>query len=140
MPRRVSGSPPGAPSIRSSPEVGRSCPRMSRKSVDLPHPEGPTIVQNSPACTARSMFSKIRRGPYDLCRSSAKNIAPFRNEATLSAVFMLCPFPVDIPRILRAHEKAKREVKEKREERYPEHIRNDDLHRKVAPHEKDAVA
>jgi hypothetical protein len=41
------------PSMRISPEVGDSSPAITRSSVDLPQPEGPTNTTNSPSFTAR---------------------------------------------------------------------------------------
>src|SRR6266478_9056316 len=44
------------PSMNSSPAVIASSPAMRRRSVDLPHPDGPTRTTNSRSFTARSMF------------------------------------------------------------------------------------
>ena len=43
------------PSISMSPDVALSRPQISRSSVDLPQPDGPTNTTNSPSATARSM-------------------------------------------------------------------------------------
>ena len=40
--------------IRISPSVTLSSPATMRRSVDLPHPDGPTITMNSPSETAVS--------------------------------------------------------------------------------------
>src|SRR4051794_38705479 len=41
-----------------SPAVGLSSPATRRRSVDLPHPDGPTNTQNSRFLISRSMFSR----------------------------------------------------------------------------------
>ena len=41
------------PSIRSSPEVMSSRPAIIRSAVDLPQPDGPTRIMNSPSLTSR---------------------------------------------------------------------------------------
>src|SRR6185369_14090773 len=43
------------PSMPMAPEVGDSRPAMTRSSVDLPQPEGPTNTTNSPSFTDKSM-------------------------------------------------------------------------------------
>src|SRR5580658_4159035 len=43
------------PPIRISPPLSSSRPAISRSSVDLPQPEGPTSTTNSPAATDRSI-------------------------------------------------------------------------------------
>src|SRR5690349_17373094 len=42
-----------APSTRALPSSGRSKPAMMFMSVDLPHPEGPTMATNSPSATEK---------------------------------------------------------------------------------------
>src|SRR2546423_6478383 len=42
--------------IRSSPSVMSSSPAIIRRAVDLPQPEGPTRITNSPSATSRLMF------------------------------------------------------------------------------------
>src|SRR5262249_36930782 len=44
-----------SPSIRMSPDVGRSKPATRLSMVDLPHPLGPTSVTNDPSGTSRLM-------------------------------------------------------------------------------------
>ena len=45
----------GRPSRRRVPEVGRRRPAMIRSNVVLPHPDGPTIVTNSPGAMSSEM-------------------------------------------------------------------------------------
>lgn len=54
MPRAGSGPRTGAPSTVTSPFVGSTNPARMCRSVDLPHPEGPTIETNSPRRASRS--------------------------------------------------------------------------------------
>ena len=42
------------PATRTSPRLISSSPAIMRRRVDLPHPEGPTKMMNSPASMARS--------------------------------------------------------------------------------------
>src|SRR2546421_201509 len=42
----------GSPKTRTSPAVGRSNPAATLRSVDLPHPVGPTTETNSPSAIA----------------------------------------------------------------------------------------
>src|ERR671925_243449 len=44
-----------SPPIRSSPSVMSSSPATMRRAVDLPQPEGPTSITNSPSAMSRSM-------------------------------------------------------------------------------------
>src|SRR5438552_10037733 len=51
MPRSAPGPETGLPRTRTCPVVAGNCgrsPAMSRRMVDLPQPEGPRIVMNSP--------------------------------------------------------------------------------------------
>src|SRR3990170_925500 len=57
------GTSMGCPSAQMVPEVGRSSPAIKLSTVDLPHPDGPTMQRNSPSFTARLMFSKATRVP-----------------------------------------------------------------------------
>src|SRR3990172_3939333 len=57
------GTSMGCPSAQMVPEVGRSSPAIKLSTVDLPHPDGPTMQRNSPSFTARLMFSKAIRVP-----------------------------------------------------------------------------
>ena len=43
------------PPMSMSPDVMSSRPAIMRRSVDLPHPDGPTNTTNSPDFTVRSM-------------------------------------------------------------------------------------
>ena len=49
-----------SPSTRTSPAVGRSRPTIMLSRVDLPHPEGPTRMKNSPSPMLRSVGSTAR--------------------------------------------------------------------------------
>jgi hypothetical protein len=42
-----------SPPIRTSPEVTVSRPAIMRRSVDFPHPEGPTSTQKCPSGTVK---------------------------------------------------------------------------------------
>src|SRR5438552_1810650 len=48
------------PPTRTVPAEGRSTPATMRRSVLLPHPDGPTRERNSPSRTSRSMGPRIR--------------------------------------------------------------------------------
>ena len=50
-------------SSRMRPPVGASSPPTRRRSVDLPHPEGPTIATISPAATSTSTPRRTSRRP-----------------------------------------------------------------------------
>src|SRR6478672_26414 len=55
MPRLAGGTSfTTSPSIAMVPEETVSRPQISRSSVDLPQPDGPTNTTNSPSATARS--------------------------------------------------------------------------------------
>src|ERR1051325_7768191 len=47
----------GIPRNKICPELARSNPTHKFNNVDLPHPEGPTTVTNSPSSIVRSTFS-----------------------------------------------------------------------------------
>ena len=49
LPSRAASTPP----IRTTPLVGRSSVPMTCSSVDLPHPEGPTIAASAPGRTEK---------------------------------------------------------------------------------------
>ena len=67
MPRLAGGAlSTFSPSIRTSPEVASSSPAMTRSSVDLPQPDGPTKMTNSPSSTSRSMPFSTSTLPKDL--------------------------------------------------------------------------
>ena len=68
------------PSISTSPEVTSSSPAIIRRSVDLPHPDGPTKTQNSPGSTLRStplMTSALPKRLVTFASVSAPIAAPF---------------------------------------------------------------
>src|SRR5688572_2404636 len=50
-------------SKRISPELGFSNPAISRRRVDLPQPEGPRRMQNSPSPTSKEMSFRISLAP-----------------------------------------------------------------------------
>src|SRR5437773_11214312 len=52
MPRSAPGPATGMPSSNTRPAVGVSSPATIRNSVDLPHPDGPTMVMKSLSATA----------------------------------------------------------------------------------------
>src|SRR5690349_19250803 len=56
-------APAGRPSTRISPALGASRPAAIIISVDLPQPDGPTTVTNSPLAIARSHGSSARVSP-----------------------------------------------------------------------------
>src|SRR5215213_6529263 len=56
--RARGGSPTiGCPPMKTSPDVGCSRPAMSRRSVVLPQPDGPSRTRYSPSVVARSRSS-----------------------------------------------------------------------------------
>src|SRR3954463_11786000 len=67
----------GRPSMRSVPEDGVVNPLIRSRMVDLPHPEGPTSVRNSPAETVRSTSSSATNSRFCLFVSSwTQNTCP----------------------------------------------------------------
>ena len=62
MPRSGPGPATGVPLRMIWPAVGASSPATSRSKVDLPQPEGPTMVTKSLSATARSVGSSARVG------------------------------------------------------------------------------
>src|SRR5262245_53569363 len=57
------------------PLVGWSSPAMAPRVVDLPHPDGPSRVTNSPSATWMLTSSIALTGPNRLCRFSISNSA-----------------------------------------------------------------
>src|SRR5262249_22978899 len=53
------------PSSWMAPALGAVKPPIMRRIVGLPEPQGPRMVMDSPARTARSMFSNTAVGPKD---------------------------------------------------------------------------
>ena len=50
-----------------SPDVMSSRPTIIRSSVDLPHPDGPTRIMNSPSSMSRLMsLTALKPSPYSL--------------------------------------------------------------------------
>ena len=62
MPRSGPGPVTARPSSSTWPSLGLSRPATIRSSVDLPQPEGPTMVMKSLAATSRSTGSSARTG------------------------------------------------------------------------------
>ena len=62
MPRSADGPRMGSPSSVTRPSVPVWSPATSRSSVDLPHPEGPTITENCRSSTARETRSRAATG------------------------------------------------------------------------------
>jgi hypothetical protein len=48
--------------------LGCSSPAIKRKTVDLPQPEGPSKIQNSPSATSKDMSRKTSVAPKRLDR------------------------------------------------------------------------
>ena len=75
---RGDGRVPASPRKRTTPEVGESSPPIMRRSVVLPHPEGPTSTVSEPAGTSNDALasaskpsSKTRPTPATSMRRSA---------------------------------------------------------------------
>src|SRR5262249_5587623 len=76
MPRARGGrSLTTSPSITMSPEVGFSRPAMMRKSVVLPHPDGPSSTMNSPSRAVRLMPSTAMTSPNRLVMALVETAA-----------------------------------------------------------------
>src|SRR5687767_6372408 len=77
--------------IKISPLLGASRPAISRKIVDLPQPEGPSRMQNSPSATSKEMFFKISAAPkrFDKCFMESAAIGPpeFQLEPACQSAF-----------------------------------------------------
>src|SRR5271170_1803479 len=65
------------PSMRISPSLTLSSPAIMARSVDLPHPDGPTRAMNSPARASRSMPFSTSTGPNRLCSPEMVSVAIF---------------------------------------------------------------
>src|SRR3954468_9807602 len=77
MSRLNGGSPTiGEPTIRISPEVGRSNPAIMRSVVVLPDPEAPRRVRNSPGAISSETSSTAAKAPNRLVsRRSSRKVA-----------------------------------------------------------------
>src|SRR5579862_4155244 len=63
--------------MRISPELGGVRPETSLRTVDLPQPEGPIMLRNSPFATVRLSSSRMTRSYFfDTLRSSICGTAP----------------------------------------------------------------
>src|SRR5262245_7768142 len=72
------------PPIRISPSVGCSRPAISRISVVLPQPDGPSRTRNSPSAAARSMPSTARTSSKCLKTRRASTVAMERLTAPIA--------------------------------------------------------
>src|SRR5256714_7100910 len=63
MPRSAPGEKAGLPSTSTSPSVGVTRPAATLSSVDLPHPDGPTMQANWPSGTASEICCSARTSP-----------------------------------------------------------------------------
>ena len=80
-----------APFSMMSPLVGSSSPAISRKSVDLPQPEGPTKTMNSPSSMARSTPWITSTGPKAfLDVSQFKRVGHFSPVVAMPVVMNRC--------------------------------------------------
>src|SRR5262245_28103869 len=53
--------------MSTSPEVMSSSPTIIRRSVDFPHPDGPTRIMNSPSAMSRlTSLTALNPSPYSL--------------------------------------------------------------------------
>src|SRR5436190_12964198 len=69
----------GSPKTRIVPDEGLSRPAATLRSVDLPHPVGPTTDTNSPSPTARSTsFTAV----YDLSPPGEANVQVMSSKET----------------------------------------------------------
>src|SRR6266516_2631936 len=62
-PKTPSSRSAGSPSSSTRPLVGSTRPARMLNSVDLPHPDGPTIETNSPSLASMSIASSARTSP-----------------------------------------------------------------------------
>src|SRR5690348_15000328 len=62
MPRSLPGAVIGLPESRTSPSVGATNPATTRSRLDLPHPDGPTITENSLSSTSSAIRSSAVTG------------------------------------------------------------------------------
>src|SRR6202011_5132338 len=130
MPRSGPGSAAsGCPSIRNEPRLGASIPSSILRNVVLPQPEAPTIVTNSWSSTLRLTFSSTT------CPSNS-----FHRCLTLTCVMLgpSCARARPTER-LRAQQ-AQQPVHGERQQGDPRDIRQNDVHRKIAAHQKDAIS
>src|SRR2546422_4847331 len=89
MPRSAPGPETGLPRTRTRPVVAGNCglsPAMSRRMVDLPQPEGPRIVMNSPLFGRSStrnvtFLIAVKPSSYVLETPSNSTTAGFGNAA-----------------------------------------------------------
>ncbi len=78
--RLWAGSPEtSAPSMLIAPVVGSSKPAIIRRVVVLPHPDGPSMVKNSPSPISRSISLTATKSPnaFDTpCRCTLASFKP----------------------------------------------------------------
>src|SRR5205085_10746076 len=65
-PRRGSGPAAGRPSAAARPSSAATSPPRMPSSVDLPHPDGPISVQNSPVPTDSETSRSASTGPDEV--------------------------------------------------------------------------
>src|SRR5579863_2283570 len=76
MPRSLGpSSVTSRPSMRIFPPLGSSSPAMSRSSVDLPQPDGPTRTRNSPSATLSERLGMTVAAPKRFARFSISRVA-----------------------------------------------------------------
>ena len=75
-----------------APSVGSSKPAMMLSKVDLPQPEGPTKIKNSPGSTAMSIFLSTST----LCSPLPKLL---RMPWMFNADAMVLPYPLTAPAV-----------------------------------------
>src|SRR5450631_127986 len=130
MPRSGPGSKGhGCPSIRKEPRLGVSTPNSILRNVVLPQPDAPTMVTNSWSSTLRLTFSSTT------CPSNS-----FHRCLTVTCVTAHpscgCTRPTERFRA----QQTQHPVHGERQQSDPRHIRQDDVHCKVAPNQKNAIS
>jgi hypothetical protein len=80
---KVAGPATSTPSMATRPAAGRSRPATTRRSVDLPEPDGPTSETISPAATASDTLSSAARAPK---RTDTPESETDRPEGTVEVV------------------------------------------------------
>src|SRR5215470_6167324 len=92
--------------IAISPDVTVSRPATMRRSVDLPHPDGPTITTNSPSATSVVMPWITSSSPYFLRTS--------RNDTPAISLFLRLDEAFDEPALHQHHDRRRRQQREHR--------------------------
>src|SRR5438067_10402012 len=112
-------------------------PRIIRSSVLFPHPEGPTSVTNSPAVTfsVRSLSTTLSAAPAQ----GYASLSPLTSIWCAMRIAVLRFASLVDPGVADAHPNLHQPVRQKEQQGHPEHVRDDHVHRHVAPHDEDAV-